>query len=447
MLVDYTGIIKKRGKGIMFQKGKKMLAIATMAAVIAGMAAGCGSSSQTDSKASSNGPVKLVYAKGKEAGDGTRQLVDAFNKKHAGKIEVQYVELPADSDKQHDQYVTVFGAGGTDYDVVDVDTVWPSEFAQAGYALPIDKYIAKDNINLKDYMEGPMRSVTFKGKVWGLPKYIDAGMMFYRKDLMEKAPETWEDVVAQGEQLKDKIDFSYVGQFKQYEGLICNSIEFIAAYGGQIVDGDGNITISSEGTKKGLEMMKKIVGSDFVPNNITTFAEQETHNAFIEGKAAIIRNWPYVYGMSNDPKQSKIVGKVGIAPLPKGSVRSAACLGGWSAIINKNSKHPDEAWEFLKFMCGPEGQKMNALSVSGSVAPTLLSLYKDPEIGKVTLLFADPNFVNALSVTVPRPVSPVYTKLSNIMQVEISNYLAGRQDVDTAIKNMDAKMKEAVASS
>lgn len=166
--------------------------------------------------------------------------------------------------------------------------------------------------------------------------------------------------------MKGKADFSWAGQYKQYEGLICNAVEFIAAYGGEIVDGDGNITINSDGTKKGLEMMKKIVGSDFVPNNITTFTESETHTAFIERKAAMIRNWPYVYGLGNDEKQSKIVGKVGVAPLPKGSVRAAACLGGWSAMINKNSKHPDESWEFLKFLYGPEGQKIAAVAKSGS---------------------------------------------------------------------------------
>lgn len=147
----------------MFKKRRKMLAILTAVAIVA---AGCGSSKQTESSASSNGSVKLVYARGKDS----------------------------DTDKQHDQYVTVFSAGGTDYDVVDVDVdvVWPSEFAQAGYALPLDKYIAKDGINLKDYMEGPVKAVTFKGKVWGLPKYIDAGMLFYRKDLVDKAPESWE---------------------------------------------------------------------------------------------------------------------------------------------------------------------------------------------------------------------------------------------------------------
>ena len=429
-------------------KVKKLLAFTTTVCVMAGLLAGCGSSKQAEQSSSSvsgNGPVKLVYARGKDTTEGNVKMVEAFNQKYKGKIEVQFVQMPSESDKQHDQYVTVFSAGGTDYDVVDIDVIWPAEFAQAGYALSLDKYIEKDKINLKDYMEGSVKAVTFKGKVWAMPKFTDAGLLFYRKDLADKAPETWDELFAKAEQLKGKTDFSYVAQAKQYEGLVCNAVEFIAAYGGQVVDGDGTITINSEGTKKGLEMMKKIMTADFVPNNLTTFTEVESCNTFIAGKSAFIRNWPYQWGMAQDEKQSKIVGKVAVAPVPKGSERSAACLGGWSAMINKNTKHPDEAWEFLKFMAGPEGQKISA--IYGSLAPTITKLYQDPEIIKANPTFGDANFVKGLSAAVPRPVSPIYPKLSNIMQIELSKYLSGKQDVDTTIKIMEAKMKEAVASS
>jgi multiple sugar transport system substrate-binding protein len=213
-----------------------------------------------------------------------------LTKKYAGKIKVVIAELPNDTDKQHDQYVTVFNAKGTDYDVFNGDVIWPAEFAEAGYSLPLDRYIAKDKINLKDYMSGPIGAVTFKGKTWGLPRYIDAGLLFYRKDLVAKAPTTYEDLYAQSEKLKGKTNYSFVGQFKQYEGLICNAVEYISAYGGKVVDGNGNITIDSPGTKQGLEMMKKMVGSDFVPNNITTFTETETDNAFIAGQSVFARN-------------------------------------------------------------------------------------------------------------------------------------------------------------
>lgn len=421
----------------------KILALILSMSMLSSLAVGCGSKG-TEEKSKSSGPVKIIYSRGKDTTKGAKEIVAAFNKKYAGKIQVQLVELPNDSDKQHDQYVTVFNGGGSDYDVFDADTIWPAEFAEAGYSLPLDKYIAKDKINLNDYMSGPVQAVTFKGKTWALPRYIDAGFLFYRKDLTTTAPATWEELNTQAEQLKGKAQFSYIAQGKQYEGLICNAVEFIAAYGGQIVDGNGDITIKSDGTKQGLEMMKKIFTSDYVPNNITTFTETETDDSFINGKSVFARNWPYQWTEGADASKSKIVGNVAIAPLPKGSARSASCLGGWCAMINKNTKHPEEAWTFLKFLAGPEGQKISASA--GGLAPTITKLYEDPEVQKASPLFADPNFVKGLQATIPRPVSPIYKKLSNIMQLEISNYLGGKQDVDTTINNMDSKMKDAVKS-
>lgn len=436
-------------------KTKKIISLIVTTMIMATAMVGCGSKAETDAgktdspKANttekSKGPVKLVYARGKDVTGANLKLVAKFNELNKGKIEVSFVEMPADSGKQHDQYVTVFNAKGTDYDVFDADVIWPAEFAQAGYALPLDNYIAKDGINLKDYMEGPVSSVTFKGKTWGMPKFIDAGLLFYRKDLVKKAPATWEELIAEAKILKGKVDYPYLMQAKQYEGLVCNAVEFISAYGGKVVDGDGNITISSAETKKGLEVMKSIVASDLVPSNITTFTELESHTAFIEGKGGFIRNWPYQWVLSQDKTQSKIVDKVAIAPLPKGSVRSSATLGGWVTMINKNSKNPAQAWEFVKFMSGAEGQKITA--ISGGSAPTLLSLYKDSEVTQSNPLYKDKNFVDGLTAAVPRPVSPIYPKLSDIMQVEISNYLTSKQDVDSAIKNMDTKMKSAVTDS
>lgn len=425
---------------------KKLVSMLLVGGMLTTFAAGCGDTSKptgettpTPKKAE---PVNIVYSRGKDTTGATNKIVEDFNKKYEGKIKVTVVDLPNDTDKQHDTYLTCFSSGGTDYDVFDADVIWPAEFAEAGYSLPLDNYIAKDGIKLSDYMSGPVAAVTFKGKTWGLPKFTDAGMLFYRKDLVKAAPATWEDLDKAAKAAKGKAKYSYICQAKQYEGLVCNAMEFIAAYGGQVVDGNGDITINSDGTKQGLTEMKKILGSNYVPNNITTFTETETDNTFIAGDSVFARNWPYQWAECQDASKSKVVDKIAVVPLPKGSVRAASCLGGWVTMINKNTKHPDEAWEFLKYLDGPEGQKVTA--VVGGSAPTLLALYQDPEVQKASPLFADPNFVAGLSATVPRPVSPIYKKLSDIMQVEISNFLTGKQDVNTAVANMDTKMKKAV---
>jgi multiple sugar transport system substrate-binding protein len=405
----------------------------------------------TDGKKESKGGnkagevVKIVYARGQDSTKATEKLIEAFEKSHPN-IDVELREMPADTGKQHDAYVTMLNAKSSEIDVMDLDVIWPAEFAQAGYTLPLDRFIEKDGIDLSKYNQGALAAGNFNGKQWAMPKFIDAGMLFYRTDLVSKdqVPKTWDELLKKAKELKGQggTKFGYLMQAKQYEGLVCNAVEFIASYGGQIVDKNGNVVINSPEAIKGLKKMVEIVRSDIVPSNVTTFTEPESHTAFIEGQAPFIRNWPYQYALANDPEQSKIVGKVGVAPLPAGDKGSAAALGGWMTAINKYSKHPKEAWEFVKFMTGPEGQKISA--IYGGLAPTLPELFKDKEVLKANPFFAEEGFVNALNAAVPRPVVPNYPEISEIIQINVSKALAGELTVEQAVANMEKEMKAAM---
>lgn len=387
--------------------------------------------------------VKIVFARGKDATGATVKLVEEFNKKHPN-IQVEIREMPSDTGQSHDQYVTMFSAQSSEIDVFDLDVIWPAEFAQAGYLLPLDNFIQRDGINLDDYIAGAVEAGNFEGKQYALPKFIDTGLLFYRKDLVKEVPKTWDDLIKMAKELKGQggTKFGYLMQAKQYEGLVCNFVEFAASYGGKILDEQGNVVINNPQTIKGLKKMIEVVNSDFVPKDITNFTEPESHTAFLEGQSPFIRNWPYQYALAQDKSQSKIVDKVGVAPLPAGDSGSAATLGGWMAGINKYTKHPEEAWEFLKYMVGPEGQKFTA-TIGGS-APTYLPLYDDAEVQAASPLFANKDFVNGISAAVPRPTSPIYPKISEIIQIEVSKALAGQQTAEQAVANMETKMKEVI---
>ncbi|MFS0553885.1 extracellular solute-binding protein [Brevibacillus sp. 179-C9.3 HS] len=385
--------------------------------------------------------IKLVYARGKDATDSTKKLVEAFQKVHPN-IEVEIREMPADSGQSHDQYVTMFSAQSSEIDVFDLDVIWPAEFAQAGYLLPLDRLMEQDGIETGKYIKGAMDAGNFGGQQWTMPKFIDAGLLFYRKDLVAEAPKTWDDLIAQAKATKGKggTKFGYLMQAKQYEGLVCNFVEFSASYGGKILDEQGKVAVNNPATIKGLNKMIEVVKSDFVPTNITTFMEPESHTAFLEGQAPFIRNWPYQFALAQDQAQSKIVDQVAIAPLPAGDAGSAAALGGWMGGINKFSKHPKEAWEFLKFMTGPEGQKISA--VEGGLAPTYLPAYDDADVQKASPLFANKDFVDGVSAAVSRPTTPIYPKISEVIQIEVSKALAGQQTAEQAVQNMETQMNE-----
>ncbi|MCA0986626.1 ABC transporter substrate-binding protein [Guptibacillus algicola] len=431
-----------------FLKNSKLLTI--VLALILVLSA-CGSNS-TSSNSNSNSSdeeansedqeqVTIVYARGKDATGATDVMVEEFMKQNPN-INVEFREMPTDTGAQHDAYVTMLNAESSEIDVFDIDVIWPAEFAQAGYVLPLDRFIQKDGINMEDYNQGPVTAATFNGKQWAMPKFIDAGMLFYRSDMASEAPKTWDDLMTKASELdgQDGTKFGYLMQAKQYEGLVTNAVEFVASYGGEFIDENGEVAINSPEAIKGLSKMVEIANADFVPDNITTFTEPESHTAFIEGQAPFIRNWPYQYSLANDEEQSKIVGNVEVAPLPEGDAGSAAALGGWMAAINNYSEHPQEAWEFLKFMTGPEGQKIDA--IEGSHAPTLPALFEDEEIIEANPFFGEEGFQNALEGAVSRPVAPNYPEISEIIQIHVSKAIAGEETPEEAAAAMEKEMKE-----
>lgn len=394
--------------------------------------------------ASDEEEVTLVYARGVDTTGANKKLVAAFEESHPN-INVEFREMPADTGAQHDQYVTTFSAQSSEIDVFDADVIWPAEFAQADYALKLDRFIEKDGIDMDAYFDGTVASGKFNGKQWAMPKFTDAGVLYYRTDIVEDPPETWDELIEQASALKGEggTEFGYLMQAAQYEGLITNGIEFIASYGGKIIDENNNVVANSPETVKAINKMQKIAGSDFVPDNILNFMEVETETAFIKGKSVFARNWPYMQASAADKERSEVVGNVAITTLPAGDAGSASTLGGWMTMINRYSEHPQAAWEFVKFMTGAEGQKITA--IEGGSAPTLKALYEDPEVKEASPLFANPEFVEVLKNAVPRPITPIYPEISDVLQIELSKALAGEQTAEEAAENMQTKIEEAVS--
>ncbi|WP_404455406.1 ABC transporter substrate-binding protein [Oceanobacillus kapialis] len=410
-----------------------------------GSSGGEGSETEGNTEeAAEDEPVTIVYARGVDTTPATDAVIAAFEEAHPN-IKVEQREMPADTGQSHDQYVTAFSSQSTEIDVFNADVIWPAEFAQANYALELDRFIEQDGIDMEAYFPGTVAAGKFNGRQWAMPQFTDAGVFYYRTDIVEEPPTTWDELISQAQELQGQegTEFGYLMQAAQYEGLITNAIEYIASYGGQVVDENNEVVVNSPETIKAIEKMQEVVGSDFVPDNILNFMETETENAWIEGKAVFARNWPYMMSSSNDEERSSIVDNVEMAMLPAGDEGSAAALGGWMTMINRYSENPEAAWEFVKFISGPEGQKISA--VEGGRAPTLVELYDDPEVQEVSSLFANPEFREVLQTAVPRPVTPIYPEISDIMQIELSKALTGEQTAEEAATNMQEKMEAAMA--
>lgn len=384
--------------------------------------------------------INLFY--GVDSTGALQQMIDAFEEAYP-QYKVNWVEAPASQDTSHDMLVTSLAAGESVYDVFSCNVIWPAEFSQAGYALAVDRFIEEDEFELENFSQGYVNAYTFQGQMWGLPWYGNVGQLYYRTDIIDTPPATWDELIemAKANVGKSGTTTGFVLQAAQYEGLVCNALEYIGSYGGTVVDGEGNITINNEGVRKALTEMKKIVDAGIVPANFNAFQENECTNMFTSGEAIFMRNWPGTYATATNPEASKVAENVGVTVLPAGDAGNAATLGGWGWMINRNSKNPRAAWDFIKFVAGPEGQKINA--IVASQPPTYMPLYEDEEV-----LAANPHFANmaeSLGAAYARPVSPIYSALSEIMQINISAVLLGQMSVDDAVVTMEQQMNAKLA--
>lgn len=372
----------------------------------------------------------LKFAVQDDSTPALKALVEEFNKGDHG-YEVELVIMTNDSGQMHDQLVTSLSSGSSDYDIISMDVVWAGEFAAAGYLEPLDELLIDAGWKESDFNAGSMASGKYSGKNYALPYFPDLGFLYYRKDIvstedatkLESGEYTWEDLLVMAEKYADEDLNGFVFQAKQYEGLVCNFNEF-----------SNNLNDIEEG----LKILKQFVDSTATPDNILTYTEGETHNAFLQGKAVFARNWPYMNGMVGGEDSTIKANQVGYAPLPQGGT-----VGGWLVGINKNTDEMDGAIEFLKFLAGPTGQKINA--TKGKYLPGYNKLLEDEAVLEANELLTSDAFQIALQNTIARPVAANYSQVSNALQLAIHNYLSkdnpNQEDLNATVKAIEDALK------
>ena len=335
---------------------------------------------------------------------------------------------PQSSTQLHDLITQKLKNRDPEMDVFVMDVVWPAEFASAGWALPLDIFFSAGE--QEKFLEAPIRANRYRGQIFGVPLFIDAGLLYYRKDLLEKyrlpPPRFWPELVDEARTIlargQDPQLVGFSGQFKQYEGLICNMMEYILGNGGALWDEKRlKSSINQPRAVEAVRFVRDRIIGEISHRGVLAYEEPESLALFIQGRAVFHRNWPYAWQIANDTRQSKIAGKVGMMPLPSfPGNKGAAALGGWQLAISRFSSKTELAWRFASFMTSPAMQKRIALQTGR--APTRAALYEDPEVlDKVPQL---KSLLETFRQAVPRPTTPVYIPLSNIMQRYFSSVLA-----------------------
>ena len=389
------------------------------------------------------GDIEIVFAAGNDPSGATEALVAEYNAAHPGVL-VKFQAMPANTDTQHDAYVTYLSARESDIDLYSLDVIWTAEFARAGWIVELPEgYIAPG-----DFLDGPVESVTYEGKLYAVPWFTDAGVLYYRRDLLEEAglpvPETWAQFEAACRHLAGSGEMEgFVWQGARYEGLVCDFLEFLWGVGGSL-DSETVIERPAEaelGIVEALELMRGFLDDDISPSGVLTYKEEDSRRLFTEGQAVFLRNWPYAWSMA-EGEGSKIRGLAGIAPLPHAQGETGySTIGGWNVALSSYSEHPDEALEFLLFITGEKSMKERA--IKGGYLPTLRSTYGDRDV-----LIANPHFASFFEVfqnTRNRPRSPHYPRMSDIIQENVHRVLTHELDPDVAAAKIVSRLAELMA--
>lgn len=383
------------------------------------------------------GTVDINWYVGKDVTDANKTLVQLFHSSQS-RIRVNWQEQPPSTSEQHDKYVSILAAKDPSIDVFALDIPFVPEFASAQWLSPLDDLFDKADLN-KSFFAGPLKGAHYGGRLWAVPWYNNAAVLFYRKDLFDaagvKPPATYDELVQAATKLKSPdMEAGFTWQGFQYEGCAVDFFEYLWGHGGDFFNDKGEVVVDRAPGLKALQFMVDLIHTyKITPIAVTTWKETEARNVFIQGKAVCQRGWIGDYTIANSAG-SKIIGKVGIVPLPAAAGRKGqSVLGTWNLAISKFSKHQKEAAEFIRFMTSADAMKVS-YQKSGRIPPRH-AVFADADIRKQYPYIDElkPVFEQAR----PRPVRPDYGQISaEAIQPNLAAALSRQKPVPAALKDM-----------
>ncbi|RAM60849.1 ABC transporter substrate-binding protein [Mesotoga sp.] len=376
----------------------------------------------------------------------TRKAAEMYMEIHPD-VTVRVLDTPDMVQDRLGLYLQFLEARSPEIDVYQVDVIWPGDLAE--HFVDLYEYNADKVVSM--HFPAIVENNTVDGKLVAIPWFTDAGLLYYRTDLLEKyglaVPKTWDEleetarIIQEGERKTNPDFWGFVWQGNAYEGLTCDALEWLASNdAGTIISADKKITIANANAVEILEKAAGWVGT-ISPSGVLTFAEEDARAVWQTGNAAFMRNWPYAYSLSGG-EDSAVAGKFDVSPLPAGKSGSgAATLGGWQLSVSKYSRNPEIAADVALFMAGYEVQKMRA--VEGSFNPTIAALYADYEVLKANPFFGSlyDVFINAVA----RPstaTAPRYNEVSTLFFKAVHNILLGTADAQNALEELALDLED-----
>jgi multiple sugar transport system substrate-binding protein len=391
---------------------------------------------------SSDGIGPITFAIGKDNSGWLRDIIAGWNERHPSQ-KVTLLLLPEAANDQLAQLVANLQARSDLYDVIDMDVIWTAEFASNGWIIPLPP----GQFPLGEFLKPAVDTAMYQGRLYAVPDYSNAGLLYYRKDILAKAgkqpPRTW----AQLQQLAETVApryglFGYAGTFAPYEGLTVNFAGAVQSAGGSILSPEGTrVTVNSDKALAGLEFLVDGFRRGWIPEVALTYEEESSQDAFAAGRFLFLDNWPDVYAALSVPgPQNKVRGKFGVAALPGPEGMGSSSLGGANLAISAYSQHQQTALNFIKYMTNLPNERQ--MLEQGSFPPVWTKLYTDKTlISRYPYL---PVLEQAINSARPRPAITNYDQASLAISSAVYEALTQQKQPQQALTEMAGQLTQII---
>jgi multiple sugar transport system substrate-binding protein len=327
-----------------------------------------------------------------------------------GKYTISFEFLPAQADAQREQLVRRLGAEDDSIDIIGMDVIWTAEFANAGWIEPWTG--AQKRQVTKNVFDSVIEAASFEGQLYAAPFTSNTQLLWYRKDRVDDAPRTWDEMISAAEKIGS--DGLIQVQGNRYEGFTVWATAMIESAGAQVLDGPTTVALQQAPTERALEAMGQYAQSSAVPPDVDTATEDTTRLSFESGASSFMLNYPFVYpsAKENAPDVFKQMAPARYPAVDAGKP-SRPPLGGINLGISAYSPNKELAFEAAACLVQPANQVTAA--VDGGLPPTRQDLYGTKEIDGAYPGFAD-IVEESIDAAAPRPVTPAYTDVSLAIQ-------------------------------
>ncbi len=374
------------------------LAVATVAAVAL---SACGGSE--------SGPTKLTFFVAIQPGGTIEETAARCSKESHGRYKVTPEFLPNDASQSREQLVRRLGAKDPSIDVIGLDVILTSEFANAGWIEPWQG--KRKELATKNVFPSVIETATFEKKLYAAPFNTNTQLLWYRKDLIPKPPQTWDQMIEAAEGLKEAGTIQV--QAERYEGYTVLVNALIESAGTEILSGPETVDLEQKPTEEALAVIGKLAHSSAAAPNLSTSNEDSARLGFEGGESAFMINYTFAFAsaLAEAPDINK---EMGAAPFPRVNDNPAKPpLGGFNLAVSSYSGHKQEAFEAAACLAG-EKSELTAVELDG-LPPSHENLYSGKVVEK-----AYPGFAKLVKESVeaagPRPTSPAYQDVTSAIQ-------------------------------